>query len=274
MCKDECGYKPCNCSCCNLFCSTTETKTPLDVINLIQKEKLNSNIEVKSNEVLQDFNRNKLEGKSYIDIQQAVDDYNKSSQWNRKPATNEFYPSELSGCIRQAVKHRENLIHFDTQTLRYFAIGKMFHKFIQTEVSLGFIKQPVEFEKRLNFKYGKYKFTGHVDMFDGTTVYDFKTTKNAEISTKYNMQTSYRYQTSCYVHGCKIMGYDAKEAVILYIDKTNLTIIPKKVDLIPMNEIEGFCNNVMLACQHYRDTQELPDKDKCFSCKMENTKSD
>lgn len=201
-----------------------------------------------------------------IDFQKAIDDYNRSTQWQRYPKANEFYPSEVSGCLRQAVRNRMRLVTFDNNALRNFAIGNMFHRYIQQQVGQGFIGKPVEFEKRMHFEHGKYLFTGHIDAYDGEYVYDFKTTKNIEWSTKYNMQTSYRYQTSLYVHGSKSKG-----AFIIYIDKRTLEVCPKEVKLIPMETIVEFCDKVKDAELEYLTSKILPKKDSCYACKCEKS---
>lgn len=209
-----------------------------------------------------------------INFQECVDRYITSSKWNRKAKDREFFPSEITGCLRQAVRHRLGLVTFDIEANRNMAVGTMFHKFLQTQVALGYIDRPIQFEKQISYKYKDITFNGHVDAFDGENIYDFKTSKNIEWSLKYNMQTSYRYQTSVYLHALEELG--AKRAYIIYIDKRTFEIKPKEVDIIDMENIYDFCNSVLTYCNEYNDNTNdetykiLPPRCWCFGCKMES----
>lgn len=199
-----------------------------------------------------------------IDFQKCVDDYIFANKHKRIPGENEFFPSQVSGCVRQSVINRLGLNNFEIETLRLFQAGDNIHRFIQQEVSLGYIKQPVEFEKQISFRYDKYLFTGHIDCYDGETIYDFKTTSNLEASMKASMPLNYQYQTSLYAH-----SVNAKHARIVYIDKRNLKIDSKHVDLISMDTIIKFCDSVIIAEQTFKATTKLPPLCKCFPCIQE-----
>jgi len=198
-----------------------------------------------------------------INWQEAIDSHLKSEQHSRVHELNVFRASSLSGCLRQCVLIRQGLKEPDIFSLRHFMIGTLLHRYLQQEVSLGHINSLIEFEKHISFELDDIKFTGHIDAWDGETVYDFKSTANANLSAA-DISLSYIQQISIYSYALK-----AKKAVIVYIDKRNLNIIQKEVELIPIEEIIDFCKQVMKAEDNYKATGVLPEHCTCFGCKQE-----
>lgn len=200
-----------------------------------------------------------------INWQQSIDAYFKAQQQPPKPfAENEFRASSLNGCVRQCTLNRLGLKQLDEKTLRHFGIGTLIHRFMQQDVALGHIRKRVEFEKQVEFELDGVKFTGHVDCFDGETVYDFKSSANAEVSAKYDNQ-GYIWQLNIYMAALGVTN-----GKLVYIDKRDLSVIEKNVSCMArLDTVVTFCKEVIAACAKYKETGELPKSDLCFMCKSE-----
>lgn len=181
------------------------------------------------------------------------------------PSSNVFRASSLSGCVRQCVRNRLGLNKLTTEDLRTFQIGTNLHRFIQTEVALGHLPRPMQFERPIEFELEGIKITGHIDCYDGETIYDFKTTKNIDWLDRYPTAKGYIMQLSVYLFALK-----AKKAILVYVDKNNYGIVQKEIKPMPIEEILEFCNEVMAAEKTYLISSELPDFCKdCYGCKKE-----
>ena len=201
-----------------------------------------------------------------IDWNEAVNKYIESKVRQSEPVEpNTFRCSSLSGCLRSCVKTRANQQKFGLETLKHFEIGTILHKFLQQDVALGHVGVPVEMEKSFEFESNGIKFIGHADCVTDEAVYDFKSTSNLQVTLTYPISTGYIYQLSAYCH-----GLHKHQAILVYIDKRNLTIGQKEISIIPLETIIDFCRRVMLAEKHFKETGELPPLCKeCFNCKRE-----
>jgi len=205
-----------------------------------------------------------------IDWEKSIDDYLKSKE--RRKDTYEpdlFSASSVSGCVRQCVRTRLGLGSLSPQTLRHFHIGSYFHKFMQTEVALGFIGQPVEFEKQIAFEMEGIRFKGHIDCVTESEILDFKSSANVTTSLAFPTQKGYLYQLAIYKQGLHINGVPDRETAIIYIDKRNLTTVRQPIITPQMAEIVFFCKQVVEAEKIYSKSRILPTKDECYSCKNE-----
>lgn len=202
-----------------------------------------------------------------VDWQAIFDSYVKDQQKiNEIPEENEFRASSL-GCIRQCTKSRLGLSKFDDEGLRTLQIGTNLHRFIQQELAVGYLPHPMQFERKVAFEFGGIKFTGHVDCWDGETIYDFKTTSNVDWSMKYPTSRAYLMQLSVYAYALK-----AKRAVLVYVDKRNYKVETKEIELMDIGEIIKFCYQVIEACRAYKLNQTLPEKcTECYVCKMKES---
>lgn len=206
-----------------------------------------------------------------INFQHAIDAYIVANTERRAVAPNVFRASELTGCVRQTLLRRVGLAMLNAEGMRRMQVGTIMHRFMQTQVSLGHINRPVEFEKAVtlllhseNEGQDSFAITGHVDCWDGETVYDFKSTADVERSIKYPMSVGYIYQTSAYAH-----ALSANRAVIVYVDKRNLHVEQKDVPLLAQQHLYDFCQRVSDAERAYNaETMgPLPDLDDCYACK-------
>ena len=210
-----------------------------------------------------------------IDWNNAIDSYLKSKE--RRKDTYEpdlFSASSVSGCIRQCVRTRLGLGTLSPQTLRHFHIGHEIHRLIQTEVALGHIGEPVEFEKQISFTMDGIRFKGHIDCVSASEVIDFKSTSSIPVTTSYPTSKAYLYQLAIYKEGLERLTpgtHPIRETVIVYIDKRNLNTHRKIVTTPPMSEILFFCRQVIEAEKIYAKSRILPPKcaEACFSCKNE-----
>jgi hypothetical protein len=207
-----------------------------------------------------------------IDFQRAIDSYIVATCERRVVQKNTFRASELSGCVRQCVRNRLGLNEISKESYRRMEVGTQIHRFLQRKVGIGHIGRPVEFEKyvQMPFDYCDGIITGHVDCWDGKTVYDFKTTSNVEQTMKYPTNVSYMYQLSFYYHALGANG-----AVIVYVDKRNLEI--RQLRIVPLNlqQIINFCMLVSSTEAYVKpdfqpaDLEKLPNKDDCMACRFE-----
>jgi len=205
-----------------------------------------------------------------INWEQAIDSYLKSKDHRKDPYEPDlFSASSVSGCIRQCVRTRLGLGSLGPQTLRHFYLGSALHKFLQTEVALGFINQPVEFEKRIAFEMEGIRFKGHIDCVTETEILDFKSTANIPTTTSFPTSQSYLYQLAIYKQGLHQEGVPDRETAIIYIDKRNLDTVRVPVQTPPMSEIIFFCKSVIQAEAIYAKQRILHPKDGCYSCSNE-----
>lgn len=183
-----------------------------------------------------------------------------------KPADNTFRASELTGCVRQCAARRLNLKHFDVNVLRNFEIGTQLHRFLQEKVGVGFVDECVAFEKTVKLEHDGLVFTGHVDCFDGSMVYDFKTVKGFTYVTPGNVSKGYIYQLHIYMRALNV-----QEATLVYVDKNTWEVknISVYYDEVIFEEILKFCKQVQEAVDAYNCCGKLPDKDNCYACKIE-----
>jgi hypothetical protein len=146
--------------------------------------------------------------------------------------------------------------------------GTQMHYFIQQHVGLGHIGRPVEFEKYVQMPIddGDGIITGHIDCWDGDTVWDFKSCSDLSKTLQYPVSIAYIYQLSFYYHAAR-----AQKAVIVYIDKRDLSVMQVPIVPISFNEIEDFCIKVSFYEEEYRRNDSLPDKDDCYACRHEET---
>lgn len=201
---------------------------------------------------------------SDINFQEALDKYILSERKTEIIKKNIYRASSLSGCVRQTARHRLGLRTQSLSSLRSMRVGTMVHRLMQTEVGLGHIGRPVEFERAVTLQLGDYLVTGHVDCWDGETVYDFKTISAVENAANYPMSRAYEYQVSSYIHALR-----ARRGVIAYIDKKDLRILQKEVRTVPALEIAEFCRKVANAEEEYRRSGTLPERDDCHGCREE-----
>jgi hypothetical protein len=204
-----------------------------------------------------------------IDWNQAINDYIKSKERQTEPSEpNTFRCSSLSGCIRSCVKTRTNQNAYGIETLKHFELGTILHRFLQHEVSVGFVNEPIQLEKRLELEADGIKLIGHADCVTEDVVFDFKSTANLQTTLSYPVSTGYIYQLSAYCH-----ALHKEKAVVVYIDKRNLVCGQKEIAVIPLTQIISFCKEVILAEAHFKKTGELPKPcQECFSCRKESGK--
>lgn len=199
---------------------------------------------------------------SYIVAKQNEQSFN--NKYNYPP--NVFRASSLSGCVRECVRLRQGLIKFQPDNLRFMQVGVIYHRFIQQEVSLGHINQRCEFEKYVELRAGEIAITGHIDCYDGETIYDFKTTADIDKTTSYPIKKAYELQLSLYSH-----ALGKKRMIIVYVEKSSLRVIQKEVKLVPLEYIIDFCKKVAKGEENYLNAGILPDKDDCYPCKIEES---
>jgi len=207
-----------------------------------------------------------------IDWNQAVDSYLKSKERRKDQYEPDlFSASSVSGCIRQCVRTRLGLGSLSLQTLRHFHLGTMLHHMFQTDLVLGHIGQPVEFEKQIAFTMDGIRFKGHIDCVSSSEIIDFKSTSSIPTTISFPASKAYLYQLAIYKQGLHIDGTPDRETVIVYIDKRNLNIHRQSIAAPPMSEVIFFCKQVMVAEAIYSKTRILPPKcaDSCFQCKNE-----
>ena len=201
-----------------------------------------------------------------IDWNQAIEDCIKSKQRQSDSFPDDptvFRASSLSGCVRHCLKQRLNIEKLSIDTLKHFHIGTTIHRFLQTDVALGFIHEPVEFEKQIGFEMDGIKIRGHVDCVTETEIVDFKTTSNLKITLDYPIPTAYLYQLAAYKQG---LLDKPRTTAILYVDKRNLQVYKKKVDTPPISKVIGFCKEVLIAEKKFQETGILEERDNCFNC--------
>jgi hypothetical protein len=227
-----------------------------------------------------------------IDWQAAIDNYIQA-QDNRHPELmppDVFRASGVNGCLRQTVRNHLGKSSFNQGTLRHFQVGTVAHRFLQEKVGVGFVDRPVQFEVPCKLQFACDKFyedglppaapraitiTGHIDCWDGETVYDFKTTSNVKLSSS-NVMKGYLWQASIYA-----LAKGAERAEVVYIDKRSYEVVQVDITdkLIPVDEIQSFMEKVINAEDEYKHgrvnpdgTQTiniLPEFDDCFNCKQE-----
>jgi hypothetical protein len=203
-----------------------------------------------------------------IDWNAAIDDYLKSKERRRDAYEPDlFTASSISGCVRQCLKTRLNIGSPGSQTLRHFFIGSTFHRIMQTEVSIGHIGHPAEFEKQIAFEMDGIRFKGHIDCVTSHEIIDFKTTSNAKTSLSFPTAPAYLYQLAIYKEGMRVLEPEVeRETALVYIDKRNMQAFRKSVAPIPMADVIFFCKQVVHAEQLYTKNRILPPKDGCYSC--------
>ena len=203
---------------------------------------------------------------STIDFQQAIDDYIALRPPAEKYSQFTFRASGLKGCVRQCVRQRLGISVSTKESLRQMEIGTQLHRFMQRKVGIGHIGRPVEFEKAVLLDLGNnLSICGHIDCWDGETVYDFKTTADLDKTLDYPITKSYVYQVSAYALSVK-----ASRAQIVYIDKRNLKVAARDIDILPLQTLADFCREVFKAENVHEQTQALPPKDGCYTCKVED----
>ena len=199
-----------------------------------------------------------------IDWQKAIDDHIQEHLQLKKFEPNVFRASSLSGCVRECVRSRNGLITLNKEHLRYMHMGTIIHRFMQQDVALGSIGRPCEFEKAVSMKKDGITITGHIDAWDGSVIFDFKSTGSMERTLSYPTKKGYIYQVSFYAH-----AMNAKRAVLVYIDKSTLEVVQKEIEIMPLDEIFEFCRKVSIAEEIYQKTGELFSKDDCYPCHIE-----
>lgn len=201
-----------------------------------------------------------------VNWEKIIDNYVEAQrEESSPPSPNVFRASSLSGCVRQCVRNRLGLTKLTAEDLRTFQIGTNLHRFIQTEVALGFLPHPMQFEKSVEFEISGIKITGHVDCYDGEIIYDFKTTKNTDWSLKYPTSKGYIMQLSAYLFALK-----AKKAILVYVDKNTYSVKQKEIKPILIEEIVEFCHTVMASETIYKTSGILPKHcADCYGCKKE-----
>ena len=205
-----------------------------------------------------------------IDWEKALDRYLEASRDYPRAVEKDVYrASGLNGCVRQTVRDRLGLTPSDPTRLRNFQIGTIWHRFMQQEIGLGFVGRAVEFEKEVKLELEEILVTGHIDCWDGETVYDFKTTSCIEKTLSYPTRLAYIYQLSAYYH-----SVGAKRATLVYIDKRDLKIAQKDVQVFSEEKILEFCRLVSKAESLYKKGVELPRASEClvdcYGCRLEN----
>lgn len=212
-----------------------------------------------------------------ISWQSVVDNHIFSTRREKKDKPdNVFSPSMVDGCLRQSTRLKLGLKEFEIDVLRKFMVGTMIHKYIQSEASIGHLPRPVEFEKRIEFEIipedkvtlpteeQTIRFEGYADAWDGETVYDFKSHSYIEYAKKKPVDLGYRYQLSIYAH-----ALGAANTEIVFIDKRTLEVCQKEVELISIEDISLFCQQVLIAEAKYKESEELPDYCDCWKCDIE-----
>lgn len=225
-----------------------------------------------------------MEANDLVNWQQVLDNYLLENQDPFVEPDEKTFRASSLGCLRQCVKQRLGMSKMDLEGLRNCQIGTNLHRFIQTELALGYLPHPMQFEKKVAFEHAGIKFTGHVDCWDGNTIYDFKSTANSEFSMKYPTNKAYLMQLSVYAYALK-----AKRAVLVYVDKRNYKIEMKEIEIIPIDDIVKFCNEVIEYTKKFYDPItmlqnpdfSLPDRCRlpngdfgCYVCKYKELDSD
>lgn len=210
-----------------------------------------------------------------INWQDVIDSHILANRKTKKEKPdNVFSPSMVDGCLRQSTMLKLGLKEFEIDVLRKFMVGTILHKYLQAEAAIGHLSRPVEFEKRIDFEIipkdklptdeQTIAFQGYADAWDGKTVYDFKSHSYIKYAKEKPIDLSYRYQLSIYA-----AALSANHAEIVFIDKKTLEVYQEEVELVPIEQISKFCQDVLHAEAEYRKSGKLPDPCGCWKCNLE-----